>query len=321
MTITSTETMKHKRRDWMKAVIEVRDLTKRYGNITAVDSVSFDIEKGEIFGLLGPNGAGKTTTIEMIEGLRKPDSGIVRICGLDVSKKSDGVKELIGVQLQSTTIYEKIRVDEAIDLFGGYYKKPLPTAAVLENVSLSGKRHSFAEALSGGQRQRLAMALAMVNDPEVLFLDEPTTGLDPQARRNVWDIIEKLKERGKTVVLTTHYMEEAERLCDRVGIMDLGKIIALDTPDGLIAKQDMESAVELVTHNGSMGEILGKIAPENKVTYEGNTCVVHTKKASSVLVELVRMSESNGINLENISVRRATLEDVFLELTGKKLRE
>lgn len=305
----------------MDTVVEVTNLTKRYDDLVAVNDVSFNIEKGEIFGLLGPNGAGKTTTVEMIEGLRKPDGGTIRVCGIDVSKKLDGVKEIIGVQLQSTTIYDKIRVGESIDLFGGYYKRSLPPTEILDKVFLSDKRGSLVEALSGGQRQRLAIALAMVNDPEILFLDEPTTGLDPQARRNVWDIIERLKERGKTIVLTTHYMEEAERLCDRVGIMDIGRIIALDTPKELIAKQNLESAVELVTPNGSAGGILQKLPQVNKITYKGNTTIAHTKEASSVLIELVRMFEGNGISLENISVRKATLEDVFLELTGRKLRE
>jgi ABC-2 type transport system ATP-binding protein len=305
----------------MDTVVEVRNLTKRYDDLVAVNDVSFDIEKGEIFGLLGPNGAGKTTTVEMIESLRKPDGGVILICGLDVSKSLDRVKEVIGVQLQSTTIYDKIRVGEAIDLFGGYYQRPLLTDEVLDKVSLSDKRDSFVEALSGGQKQRLAIALAMVNDPEILFLDEPTTGLDPQARRNVWDIIEGLKERGKTIVLTTHYMEEAERLCNRVGIMDMGRIIAIDTPKDLIAKQNLESAVELVTHNGSARKILQQLGRVNKITSEGDTIIIHTREASSVLIELVRMSEDNGLNLENISVRKATLEDVFLELTGKKLRE
>ena len=305
----------------MDTVVEVKNLTKRYDDLVAVNDVSFDIKKREIFGLLGPNGAGKTTTVEMIEGLRKPNGGNIRVCGIEVSKGLERIKEIIGVQLQSTTIYDKIRVGEAIDLFGGYYQKSLPTTEVLDKVSLSDKRGSFVEALSGGQRQRLALALAMVNDPEILFLDEPTTGLDPQARRNVWDIIEGLKERGKTIVLTTHYMEEAERLCDRVGIMDMGRVIALDTPEDLITKQNLESAVELVTHNGSAGEILQKLAQVNKITYEGNNFIVHTKEASSVLIELVRMSEGNGLNLKNISVRKATLEDVFLELTGRKLRE
>jgi ABC-2 type transport system ATP-binding protein len=305
----------------MDIVVEVTNLTKRYDDLVAVNDVSFDIEKGEIFGLLGPNGAGKTTTVEMIEGLRKLDSGAIRVCSFDVSKRLDRVKEIIGVQLQSTTIYNKIRVGEAIDLFGGYYQRPIPTTEVLDKVSLADKRESFVEALSGGQRQRLAIALAMVNDPEILFLDEPTTGLDPQARRNIWDIIEGLKERGKTVVLTTHYMEEAERLCHRVGIMDMGRIIALDTPKDLIIKQNLESAVELVTQNGIARDVLQRLPQVKKITYEGNTVVAHTREASSVLIELVRTSEDNGLNLGNISVRKATLEDVFLELTGRKLRE
>jgi ABC-2 type transport system ATP-binding protein len=305
----------------MAAVIEVQNLTKRYGNMTAVDSINFTIVQGEIFGLLGPNGAGKTTAVEMIEGLRKPDSGTIRVCGLDSSQKAGEIKELIGAQLQSTTLFDKIRVGEAIDLFGGYYHNPLPAKEVLERVSLTDKKDSFAETLSGGQKQRLVIALAMVNNPEVLFLDEPTTGLDPQSRRNVWDIVEKLREQGKTIVLTTHYMEEAEKLCDRVGIMDHGKIIALDTPQDLIARQNLESAIELVANNGSAGEIFRRFQATNKVTQEGNTCIIHTREASPLLIELVRMSENNGLKLENISVRKATLEDVFIELTGKKLRE
>ena len=204
----------------MDTVVEVKGLTKRYGDLVAVGEVSFEIEKGEIFGLLGPNGAGKTTTVEMIEGLRKPDSGTIKVCGIDVAKGMDKVKEIIGVQLQTTTIYDKIRVGEVIALFGSYYQKSLPTDEILGEVSLNDKKDSFVEALSGGQNQRLAMALALVNDPEILFLDEPTTGLDPQARRNVWDIIERLKGRGKTIILTTHYMEEVERLCHRVGIIE-----------------------------------------------------------------------------------------------------
>jgi ABC-2 type transport system ATP-binding protein len=197
----------------MDALVEVKGLTKRYGDLVAVDEVSFGLKRGEIFGLLGPNGAGKTTTVEMIEGLRKPDSGTIKVCGIDVAKGMDKVNEIIGVQLQATTMYDKIRVGEAIDLFGGYYRKSLPTDEILGEVSLNDKKGSFVEALSGGQNQRLAVALALVNDPEILFLDEPTTGLDPQARRNIWDIIERLGGRRKTIILTTHYMEEAERLC------------------------------------------------------------------------------------------------------------
>jgi len=305
----------------MDTVVKVKGLTKRYGDLVAVNEVSFEIEKGEIFGLLGPNGAGKTTTVEMIEGLRKPDSGSIKVCGFDTSNGIDKVKEIIGVQLQSTTIYDKIRIGEAINLFGGYYKRSLPTNEILDEMSLNDKRDSFVEELSGGQKQRLAMALALVNDPEVLFLDEPTTGLDPQARRNVWSIIERLKRRGKTIILTTHYMEEAERLCARVGIMDYGKIIALDTPKDLITKQNLESAVEFITSNSVSKEFFQKPPRVSKVTQDGDRFILHTMEASSVLTELTRLSEGNHLNLESISVRKATLEDVFLEMTGRKLRE
>ena len=231
----------------MDVAVEVKDLTKRYGNLVAVDKVSFAIQEGEIFGILGPNGAGKTTTIEMIEALRKPDGGSIQVCHIDVTRRADKVKEIIGVQLQSTSLYDRIRVTEVIDLFGGYYPKSLPTSEVLQEISLVEKKDSFVESLSGGQKQRLALALSLVNDPRVLFLDEPTTALDPQARRATWDIIERLRQKGKTIILNTHYMEEAERLCDRVGIMDHGQIIALDTPSTLISKQNLDSAIEFTS--------------------------------------------------------------------------
>lgn len=304
----------------MSTAVEVKNLIKRYGDLTAVNEVSFDIERGEIFGLLGPNGAGKTTTVEMIEGLRKPDGGTIMVCDHDAQKERDKIKEIIGVQLQSTTIYDRIRIGEAIDLFGSYYQKALPTAEILDIVSLNDKKNSFIQTLSGGQKQRVAMALALVNDPEVLFLDEPTTGLDPQARRNVWDIIEGLEGKGKTILLTTHYMEEAERLCGRVGIIDHGKIIALDTTKDLIAKQNLESAIGFATSKGASKEFFENLQGVSKVTQDGNGFVLHTKESSRVLAELTRLSEENGFNLENISVRKATLEDVFLALTGRKLR-
>jgi ABC-2 type transport system ATP-binding protein len=305
----------------MNAVVEVKGLTKKYGDVIAVNDVSFEIEEGEIFGLLGPNGAGKTTTVELIEGLRKSDSGFIKVCGIDVSDGIDKAKELIGVQLQTTTLYDKIRIGEAIDLFGGYYQKSLPATQILDELSLSDKEGSFVDVLSGGQRQRLALALALVNDPEILFLDEPTTGLDPQARRNVWDIVERLRERGKTIILTTHYMEEAERLCDRIGIMDQGKIIALDAPRDLIAKQNLESAIELITSNGVSKEFFHKLPNVSNVTQDGDRFILHTKETSPVLTQLTHLSESGDLDMKSISVRKATLEDVFLELTGKKLRE
>lgn len=305
----------------MSIAVEVKDLTKRYGSLVAVNKVSFAIREGEIFGLLGPNGAGKTTTIEMIEGLRKSDAGSIQVCNIDVTKGADKVKEIIGVQLQSTSVYDRIRVSEVIDLFGGYYQKSLPTAEVLQEISLDEKRNSFVESLSGGQKQRLALALTLVNDPRVLFLDEPTTALDPQARRSVWDIIERLRQKGKTIILNTHYMEEAERLCDRVGIMDYGQIIALDTPSNLISKQNLDSAVEFTSSNAPGKEFLEKLPSVNKVTQDGEKFILHTGEALRLLVEIVRLYEQKQLDLANISVRAATLEDVFIELTGRRLRE
>ena len=304
----------------MSIAVDVQGLTKRYGDLTAVDNVSFKIGKGEIFGLLGPNGAGKTTTVEMIEGLRRPDGGTINVCGIEASRGTDKIKEIIGVQLQSTTIYDRIRVSEAIDLFGGYYRKSLPTSDLLSVVSLNDKRNSFIHTLSGGQKQRVAMALALVNDPEVLFLDEPTTGLDPQARRNMWDIIEDLGNKGKTIILTTHYMEEAERLCGRVGIIDHGKIIALDTTRDLIAKQHLESAIEFTASGGASKELFLGLDGVSKVSLDGREFILQTKDSSRVLGQLTRLSESNGFSLTNLSVRQATLEDVFLALTGRRLR-
>jgi len=305
----------------MTLAIEVKDLTKRYGELLAVDKISFSVEEGEIFGLLGPNGAGKTTTLEMIEGLRKPDGGSIRVCNIDAARRPGKIKEIIGVQLQSTSVYDRIKVAELIDLFGSYYPGSLSTSRVLQEVSLNEKKDSWVESLSGGQKQRLALALALINDPRVLFLDEPTTALDPQARRNVWEIIEALSRKGKTIILNTHYMEEAERLCERVGIMDHGQIIALDSPANLIAKQDLDSAVEFTSANGTGKEIFEKLSQVSKVTQDGRHFILHTREASSLLTGLVKLNEQNRLHLENISIRSATLEDVFLDLTGRKLRE
>ncbi len=305
----------------MSATVVVENLVKRYADLIAVNDVSFSIEKGEIFGLLGPNGAGKTTTVEMIEGLRKPDSGSIEVCGIDALKERDKIEELIGVQLQSTTLYDKVKVKEIVDLYGGYYKKSLPSNQILEQVAIIDRQDSYISILSGGQKQRVALALALVNDPEVIFLDEPTTGLDPQARRNVWGIIESLKEQGKTIFLTTHYMEEAEQLCHRVGIIDHGKIIALNTPRNLISDADLESTVEVTCRNEDVEAIFTNIVGVNKVTREDNQYILHTKESSSILGELTRLADEKKLQLEGMSVRRGTLEDVFLLLTGRKLRD
>jgi ABC-2 type transport system ATP-binding protein len=305
----------------MGNAVEVKDLTKRYGNLIAVNKISLTIEEGEIFGLLGPNGAGKTTTLEMIEGLRQPDEGSIQVCGIDVCRRADKVKEIIGVQLQSTSLYDRIKVGEIVGLFGSYYPGSLSAAEVLEKVSLSEKRNSYVETLSGGQKQRLALALALVNDPRVLFLDEPTTALDPQARRNVWEIIEGMSRRGKTIILNTHYMEEAERLCERVGIMDHGQIIALDSPANLIARQNLDSAVEFTSANGTRPEFFEKLPGVIKVTRDGPHFSLYTREASALLLDMARLNEQERLHLENLSTRSATLEDVFLDLTGRKLRE
>jgi ABC-2 type transport system ATP-binding protein len=302
-------------------IIEVNNLEKKYGDVNAVNGISFSVEKGEVFGILGPNGAGKTTTVEMIEGLRKPNSGTINVCNIDALKEPQRIKEIIGVQLQATSLYDNIRVKEAIELFGSYYKNSLPAEQIMEEVSLMEKKNSPVSKLSGGQKQRLSVGLALVNDPEIIFMDEPTTGLDPQARHNVWSIVEKLRERGKTVVITTHYMEEAEQLCHHLAIIDQGKIIAMDTPDNLINKAGLETSIEFTTSKELNG--LAKRIPGLQKTNNGSVrrYSVRTKTVSLILRDLTNICYDNRIELKNISVRQATLEDVFLAMTGRKLRE
>jgi ABC-2 type transport system ATP-binding protein len=217
-------------------ILKVEDLKKNYGKFKAVKGVSFEVKKGEIFGLLGPNGAGKTTTLEMIEGLRKIDGGRAEIAGLSVSEHTDEIKSIIGVQLQSSSFFDYLNLGELLKFFGILYGRKIDPVKILKEVELVDKKSSYIKTLSGGQKQRFSIASALVNRPQILFLDEPTTGLDPQARRHLWDLIRKIREKGMTVVITTHYMDEAEFLCDRVGVMDAGKIVSLDTPDNLINK-------------------------------------------------------------------------------------
>ncbi|TET58142.1 MAG: ABC transporter ATP-binding protein [Dehalococcoidia bacterium] len=305
----------------MSKVVEVESLVKRYGSLAAVDDVTFSVEEGEVFGVLGPNGAGKTTTVEMIEGLRKPDGGSIRVFGIDTLREPERIKELIGVQLQTTSLYDRIRVKEAVDLFGGYYRRAIPTATLLDEVSLTDKMNSYVSELSGGQRQRLALALALVNDPGMVFLDEPTTGLDPQARRGVWGTIAGLRQKGKTIILTTHYMEEAEKLCRRVAIMDHGKIITLDTPDALIAGAGLDSRIEIDHVPEALRSVLERAGLSARVSEDGDKMILHTKNSSQVLKEITRVAAEQDIDLGSISVQKATLEDVFLTLTGRQLRE
>ncbi len=235
-----------------ETALQVRHLVKRYGSLQAVAGVSFEVPRGEIFGILGPNGAGKTTTLEMIEGLRRPDEGTAIVEGVDVRADPRGVRARIGVQLQDAGFFERLTVEETLRLFAAFHRRAVSVESIIERLLLGETRHARVGALSGGQRQRLSVALALVNDPRIMFLDEPTTGLDPQARRNLWEVIEGFRREGRTIVLTTHYMEEAERLCDRVAIMDHGRIVALDTPRALIRAHTPATTVAVTFSGGDV---------------------------------------------------------------------
>lgn len=304
-----------------EAIIDVRGLVKHYGALTAVDGVTLKVMTNEIFGILGPNGAGKTTTLEMVEGLREPDAGSITIAGIDVVADPAAVKRVIGVQLQSIALFDHLSARELIQLFaslsGGDSSRGRADE-LISLVSLDEKADSYADQLSGGQRQRLSIALALVNDPAVIFLDEPTTGLDPQARRNLWDLIRHLRDSGKTVVLTTHYMEEADVLCDRVAVMDHGQIIACDTPLALIQSLDVVASINArVNHPLNIDGLPGALdasAIDDQIT-------VSTRDVPLTLSALLARASEHGIQLQNLSTSQATLEDVFLTLTGRSLRE
>jgi ABC-2 type transport system ATP-binding protein len=309
------------------AVIEARGLVKRYGDLVAVDGISFSVESGEVFGMLGPNGAGKTTTMEMLEGLREPDAGTATVLGSDVVRDARAIKARIGVQLQATALPPLTKVREAIDLFGALYPTARATADLIREFDLGEKADSYASDLSGGQMQRLSIALALVNDPDVVFLDEPTTGLDPQARLNIWDVIEGIRARGKTVVLTSHYMEEAERLCARVAIIDHGRVVALDTPENLITAHAPGTTIEFEAPHGVDEAGLAGIDGVDKVAVDGRV-VVSTRAPERVLRELLdpqahwllRGEDQQAAAIRDLRVRQGTLEDVFIALTGRSLR-
>lgn len=305
----------------MQAIISVENIRKQFKQVIAVKSVSLEVYAGEIFGLLGPNGAGKTTTMEMLEGLQKPDSGTVRIKGMEQSPKSREIRMITGIQLQSTALYEKIRVEEALDLFRSYYPVTQDTAVLLERVALTEKRKSLVKNLSGGQKQRLAIALALVHDPEIVFLDEPTTGLDPQARRNIWEIILDLKKRGKTILLTTHYMDEAEQICDRLAIMDAGEIKMTGTPAELIKTLPAEAFISI----GLTGDIWTErsFPGVTEIKKEGHRVEISTKDLTATLRALIAAEQEANpeFNLHELYIRKASLEDLFLHLTGKRLRD
>ena len=307
------------------APVMIRNLVKRYGDLTAVAGVSFDVRRGEVFGLLGPNGAGKTTTVEIVEGLRSRDGGEVTVCGFDPADNANEVKKRIGVALQATALPDKIEVREALTFFASLYPMRKESRAdvdrLLQTVSLEEKAKNRFDKLSGGQQQRLAVALALVNNPEVVILDEPTTGLDAQARRELHGVIERLKDESKTVILTTHYIEEAERLCDRVAIIDHGRVIATGTPRELIARSSGQSRIELRTAEPVELAALRLIPFVESVTESGGAYALRSSDAPRALIELVKWMETGRHELVDLHITRPTLEDTFIELTGKRIRE
>jgi ABC-2 type transport system ATP-binding protein len=313
----------------VETAVEVRDLVKVFpapggGTLAAVDEVTFEVRRGEVFGLLGPNGAGKTTTLEIIEGLQSPTSGHTSVLGLDSARDRDRMKERIGVQLQAGAYFDFLTLEEILDLFGSFYPKHLKPAELLDKVGLLEKRKALVRELSGGQAQRFSIVASLVNDPEVVFLDEPTTGLDPQARRNLWDLVTKINRDGKTVVLTTHYMEEAEILCDRVAIIDQGKIQALDTPLGLIHQLPTAYRILFATRQPVIeGELRGLpgVAGVEAVLNGDFRYELRVSRAQVTLPAFLNWAEQRGVRVDDVRVMPATLEDVFLSLTGRSLRE
>jgi ABC-2 type transport system ATP-binding protein len=304
-------------------VIYVHSLEKHYDKVEAVKGVDFQVSEGEVFGLLGPNGAGKTSTIEILEGLRPRTGGEATVLGFDPDRQKQQLKDRIGVCLQATNLPAKIRVQEALELFGSFYTRSISSEQLLKRLQLWEKRAAFYETLSGGQKQRLALALALVNDPQLLFLDEPTTGLDPQIRLEIHGLIEEMKSEKRTVVLTTHYIEEAERLCDRVAIMDEGRIVAMGTPRELQQQSRGQSRIDIVTGQPLNGAALPQWpdALETRLADDGRAMTVYSSRPARTLFEIMRWLDQQGLQLEDVHLKRPTLEDVFVELTGKRLRD
>jgi len=301
--------------------VEARGLQKRFRDVEAVRGLDLEVVRGEVFGLLGPNGAGKTTTLEMLEGLQPPDAGEIRILGRDWRTQGTEIRGRIGVQFQSTQLDDKVKVREALEMFASFYPRSRTPSDLLRLVQLEDKAEAFQSRLSGGQRQRLALALALVNDPELVFLDEPTTGLDPQARQGLWDIVRRLQSEGRTVLLTTHYMEEAEVLCDRVGIMDHGRILELGSPRDLVAglQQPSHAEIEFLGEPpdpAPLAALLGR-----SVDVKSPCWVIPLSDPRHDLQQLLNGIERLDVPMRQLHVRRASLEDVFLQRTGRSLRD
>jgi ABC-2 type transport system ATP-binding protein len=305
----------------MRPVIQVSGVRKTYGKTVAVDEVSFEVHDGEIFGLIGPNGAGKTTTMECIEGLRTPDRGSISVLGLDPFRQVYKLQDRIGVQLQQAQLQKRIKVWEAVDLWASLYqKKAIDGERLLEQLGLTDKRNAWFMNLSGGQKQRLFIALALINDPEVVFLDELTTGLDPQSRRAIWDLVRGIRERGKTVFLTTHLMEEAERLCDRVAVIEHGRIIDIDRPDKLVDRHCPERTVVLTTNDPMAEERFRAIPGVEAVTCTDFRFTIRGR-GDDLVSEVIHCLSENQIRVTDFRTILPNLEDVFLKLTGHSIRE
>lgn len=301
------------------SALRLENVTKRYGSVLAVDHLSLTVPSGIVFALLGPNGAGKSTTLEMVEGLRRPDEGEVWWGDLDVGKHADEARARFGVQLQTSAFFDLLTVKETLELFHSFYRRSLPVADLIARLDLTDKQNARVEGLSGGQRQRLALASALVNDPEVVFLDEPSAGLDPQARRNLWEVILGLKTEGRTVVLTTHYMEEAEILADRLAIIDHGRVLDEGTPRELIQRHMPAAVVEV---SRAVGIHAGMVLPSVlRIDERDDVTLLVSDRLEDTLVGLVNWAEREGREITGLTTRNATLEDVFLKLTGRSLRE
>jgi ABC-2 type transport system ATP-binding protein len=307
----------------MNTIIHVEGLRKVYGATVAVDQVSFEVSEGEIFGMVGPNGAGKTTTIECLEGLRKPDAGTVSILGVDPQREGQTIRERTGMQLQQSNLPERMKVWEALDLYASFYPNAADWNTLLSQLGLEEKRSAPFSKLSGGQKQRLFIALALLPDPQLVFLDELTTGLDPQARHAIWDLVRDVRSRGKTVILTTHFMEEAERLCDRVAILDHGRIVALDTPAALIHNLKVEERVIFNLDGGLSAALEEALSSAGRVEAQGQQVTVHGTNGRKVplVSEVVSLLARLGVPFRDLRTEQPNLEDVFLSLTGREMRE
>jgi ABC-2 type transport system ATP-binding protein len=325
----------------MKTIVQVEGLRKVYGTKVAVEDISFEVDEGEIFGMVGPNGAGKTTTIECLEGLRKPSAGKVRVLGMDPQRDSRALKECIGMQLQQSNLPDRMRVWEALDLYASFYPQAIDWEKLIVQLGLEEKRSAPFAKLSGGQKQRLFIALALLHDPQLVFLDELTTGLDPQARHTIWDLVRDVRARGKTVMLTTHFMEEAEQLCDRVAILDHGMIVALDTPAALVHNLPAEERVIFTVAGGLSPALQTALSAVGRVETEGERVTVRAKNGRSgtngrsstngrpssdgspaaLVSEVVSLLSAQQITFRDLRTEQPDLEDVFLSLTGRPARE